>query len=65
LWLDGDDPVSGRLGTDAQVAVTFVGWLGLMGLLEGVLASGFAAPTSDGPGGQLGAGSEPELGENV
>ena len=65
LWLDGDDPVSGRLGTDTQAAVAFVGWLGLLGLLEELVASGRARATGDGPGGQLGAGGEPELGEDV
>ncbi len=65
LWLDGDDPVSGRLGTDAQGAVAFVGWLGLLGMLEGLLASGQAGAAGDGLGSQLGTRGEPELGEHV
>lgn len=65
LWLDSDDPVSGRLGADAQSAVSFVGWLGLLGVLEGLLTRGWAQATSDGLSGQLGAGGDPELGEHV
>ena len=65
LWLDGDDPVSRRLGANAQGAVAFVGWLGLLGLLEGLVASGLTGAPSGGPGGQLAAGGDPELGEHV
>ena len=65
LWLNGDDPVSGRVGADAQVTVAFVGWLGLLGVLEGLVASGSVCSTGHGLGGQLGARAEPELGEQV
>ena len=65
LWLDGDDPVSGRVGFDAQGAVAFVGWLALLGLLEELVASGRTGTPGDGPGGQLGARGQPELGEHV
>lgn len=59
LWLEDDDPVSGRLGADAQSAVAFVGWLGLFGVLEGLLAGGRAQATSHGQSGQLGARGDP------
>ena len=65
LWLNDDDPVSGRLGTDADVAVGFVGWLGLLRRLEDLLAAGRARVTADGSSGQLGPGGDPELGEHV
>ena len=66
LWLDdNEDPVSGRLGVDALHATAFVGWLGLLGILEGLLGSGVALAAGDGPGGELGAGADPELGEHV
>ncbi len=66
LWLDDEDPVSGRLGVDAVHATAFVGWLGLLGILEGLLVgSGPALAAGDGPGRELGAGADPELGEHV
>lgn len=65
LWLDGDDPVSGRLGTDAQGAVAFRGWLGLLGLLEAAVASGRTEAATDGPSGQLGPRGDAELGEHM
>lgn len=65
LWLDDDQPVSGRIGSDAHAAVPFVGWLGLLGLLEELVASGRACATDDGPSRQLGAGGDPQLGEHV
>lgn len=65
LWLDGDDPVSGRLGANAEAAVAFTGWLGLLGLLEAEMASGRAEAATDGPSGQLGPGGDTELGEHV
>lgn len=65
LWLNDDEPVSGRLGKDADVAVGFVGWLGLLRRLEDLLAAGRARVTADGSSGQLGPGGDPELGEHV
>lgn len=65
LWLNDDDPVSGRLGTDADVAVGFVGWLDRLRRLEDLLAAGRARVTADGSSGQLGAAGDPELGEHV
>ena len=66
LWLDDDDPVSGRLGVDGRHATAFVGWLGLLGLLEGLLVgSGVALPAGDGSRRELAAGADAELGEHV
>jgi hypothetical protein len=65
LWVDGDDPVSGRLGVNDQGAVAFVGWLGLLSVLEKLVASGSAQAPGDGPGGQLGARGHPKLGEDM
>jgi len=61
LWLDNNDPVSGRLGVDGLHATAFVGWLGLLGILEGLLGSGLALPVGDGPRRELAAGADPEL----
>ena len=65
LWLDGEDPVSGRVGADAQGAVAFVGWLALLGLLEELVVSGRTATPGHRPGGQFGARGQPELGEHM
>ena len=65
LWLDGDDPVSGRLGTDAEHVTAFVGWLGLLGVLEALLSSEPARAAGGDPSGQLAAGVHPQLGGHV
>ncbi len=59
------DPVSGRLGANALHATALVGWLGLFGILEGLLGSGVALAAGDCPGCDLGARADPELSEHV
>lgn len=63
VWLDGDDPISGRVAS-GRVVTPFVGWLGLLRAVS--LAAGSALSRDPGSGaGDRSARRQAELGEDV
>jgi hypothetical protein len=66
IRVDALSPPSGALAVDEDSPQPFAGWLELLGMLTGLLPSGDpSSGAAQGLRGQLHAGGETELGEDV